>query len=69
MSDLEYDKEGRCIASPYRRGLQALGTNPRTLGTNERAKARNKWALRKWKGRWKLLPQLPQAASRGLPRQ
>lgn len=51
MSALEYDEAGRCVASPYRCGLQALGTNPRALGTNERAKARNKWALRKWKRR------------------
>lgn len=25
------------------------GTNPRALGTNERATVRNKWALRNWK--------------------
>ena len=44
---LKYDEAGRCIAPPYRRGLKALGTNPRALGTNPRAKARNnKWAQR-----------------------
>lgn len=44
-----YDENGRCIASPYRRGLRALGTHPRAVGTNPRVKARNKWAVRKWK--------------------
>lgn len=45
----KYDKDGRCVASPYRKGLRAKGTNPRALGTNPRAKVRNKWALRIWK--------------------
>jgi hypothetical protein len=30
-------------------GTRASGTNPRALGINSRAKARNKWALRGWK--------------------
>jgi hypothetical protein len=46
-----YDEDGRCIASPYRKGLRALGTNPRVINKNPRAKARNKWALRNWKRR------------------
>ena len=32
-----------------RAGTRALGINPRGVGTNPRAKARNKWALRNWK--------------------
>jgi hypothetical protein len=32
-----------------RRGTRRDGTNPRALGVNERATARNKWALRTWK--------------------
>jgi hypothetical protein len=47
--EVKYDETGRCIASPYRRGLRALGTSPRALGVNPRAKARNKWAQRKWR--------------------
>jgi hypothetical protein len=26
-----------------------MGTNPRALGDNPRAEAKDKWALRKWK--------------------
>lgn len=32
------------------------GTNPRALGTNERATVRNKWALRNWKKAQRLPP-------------
>jgi hypothetical protein len=45
--DLQYDDAGRCIASPYRWGLRALGTNPRALGINVRRRKRR--ALRNWK--------------------
>ena len=37
------------MANRQRRGTRRDGTNPRALGTNERATARNKWALRNWK--------------------
>jgi len=40
--EIKRDESGRFIASPYRKGLKALGTNPRALGTNPRSKARNK---------------------------
>lgn len=36
QDDTAYDDAGRCIASRYRRGLRALGTNPRALGINPR---------------------------------
>ena len=34
------------------------GQNPRALGTNQRAQANNKWALRTWKRKNRKLKQL-----------
>jgi hypothetical protein len=44
---LKYDEAGQCIASPYRRGLRAFGTNPRALGISSRAKTRTAARKRK----------------------
>jgi hypothetical protein len=47
--DMDDEKRARAeVAKARLAGTKALGT-PMALGTNPRAKARNKWAPRDWK--------------------